>query len=199
MSASQVPPGDSPDGLFARAKGGDQAAWEELFHTCYPKIIEAVRRRLNQPLRSLYDSTDFASHAINTLAANVNRLDFPTIDSLLAFLTRVAEQKVLDEYRRMNSKKRDMKRVRTIVSERHTGESEIPIASDDPTPSQMAQARETHERLLAQQDAEKQTIINLRSEGFTNEEVADQMGWHVRKVQRFLKYLQNRYFNPPES
>ena len=34
------------DELIARARAGDQAAWEELFHTCYPKVIRVVRRKL---------------------------------------------------------------------------------------------------------------------------------------------------------
>jgi len=194
MSPPHDPPGQAPDGLFARAKGGDQAAWDELFHTCYPKILEAVRRRLKQPLRSVYDSTDFANDAIKILTANVNRLDFPTIDSLLAFLTHVAEQRVLDEYRRMHSKKRDRTRQRPLVTDNQSSEFEIPVASPDPTPSQLAQARETHELLMSELDEEKRMIINLRCDGFSNAEVADQTGWHVRRVQRFLKYLHNWYY-----
>ena len=76
------PSDNDSSGLFARARAGDQAAWEELFHTCYPKVIRVVRRKLDRPLRSLYDSTDFASDVMKSLAANLDRLDFPSIDSL---------------------------------------------------------------------------------------------------------------------
>src|SRR5579864_5278284 len=96
------------DGLFARARAGDQMAWEELFRTCYPKVIRVVRRKLNSPMRSLYDSADFASDVWKSLAAKFDRFDFPSIDSLLAFLKQAAEQKVIDEYRRRHAQKRDI-------------------------------------------------------------------------------------------
>jgi hypothetical protein len=59
------PKDQSNDGLFARAQAGDQAAWEELFRHCYPKLVRVVRRKLtSSAMRSLYDSTDFASDVI---------------------------------------------------------------------------------------------------------------------------------------
>src|SRR3954470_2911855 len=96
------------DGLFSRARAGDQAAWEELFHTCYPKVVRVVRRKLDRPMRSLFDSTDFASDVMKSLAANAGRLDFPSFESLMAFLVQVAEQKVIDEYRKAHTRKRNI-------------------------------------------------------------------------------------------
>src|SRR3954468_17659368 len=97
-----VPMSDSSDldsdELIARARAGDQAAWEELFRACYPKVVRVVRRKLDRPLRPLYDSTDFASDVWKSLAAKCDRFDFPSIDSLMAFLKQAAEQKVIDEY-----------------------------------------------------------------------------------------------------
>ena len=75
-----------------------------------------VRRKLNRSMRSLYDSTDFASDVMKSLAANIGHLQFPSIDSLLAFLAHVAEQKVIDEYRRRHTLKRDITRERAIMS-----------------------------------------------------------------------------------
>src|SRR4051812_15747384 len=96
-----TPPSDEsdrdPQDLLDRARAGDQAAWDELFKTCYPKVIRVVRRKLNRPLRALYDSTDFASDVMKSLVGNLDRLDFPSIHSLMAFLTQAAEQKVIDE------------------------------------------------------------------------------------------------------
>ena len=50
-------------------------------------------------MRSLYDSTDFASDVMKSLAANFNQLTFVSMESLFKFLTQVAEQKVIDEHR----------------------------------------------------------------------------------------------------
>ena len=174
--------------LLARAKGGDQAAWEELFRTCYPKVIRVVRRKLDSPLRSLYDSTDFASDVMKSLAANFERLDFPTIGSLMAFLAQVAEQKVIDEHRRRHTLKRDVTRERPISGFRGVG-AQISIPSDDPTASQLAQANEVHEQLLNRQDETECRVLEMRKLGYDNQDIAEKTGWHIRRVQRFLKDL----------
>ncbi len=170
------------------AQGGDPAAWEALFRACYPKVRRVVRRKLNRSLRSLYDSTDFASDVMKSLAANIRHLQFASMDSLLAFLAHVAEQKVIDEYRRRHTLKRDITRERPILAGGpDTGPVQVP--SDDPTASQLAQANEFQERLLAHRDETERTIIDLKRQGYSNADIAERTGWNIRKVQRFLKDL----------
>jgi len=183
------------DELIARARTGDQAAWEELFHTCYPKVIRVVRRKLDRPLRSLYDSTDFVSDVMKSLAANLDRLDFPSLGSLIAFLAQAAEQKVIDEYRRRHTQKRDITRERAMVGFDGTDLKPMALASADPTASQVAQATEVCERLLAGQDEQERSVIELKRLGYTNVEIAERTGWNIRKVQRFLKDLHDSFQN----
>ena len=47
---------------------------------------------------------------MENLAANLDQFDFPSVNSLIAFLARVAEQKVIDEYRRQHTLKRSWPR-----------------------------------------------------------------------------------------
>src|SRR6185312_1392892 len=153
------------DELIARARAGDQAAWEELFNTCYPKVIRVVRRKLDRPMRSLYDSTDFVSDVMKSLAANIDRLDFPSLGSLIAFLAQAAEQKVIDEYRRRHTLKRDITRERALTSRDGNDLGSQVLASTGPTASQVAQADEVRERLLAGQDPTERAVIELKQQG----------------------------------
>jgi RNA polymerase sigma factor (sigma-70 family) len=178
-----------PDGLFARARAGDQAAWEELFRTCYPKLVRVVRRKLNPPMRSLYDSTDFASDVWKSLAAKCDRFDFPSVNSLMAFLAQAAEKKVIDEYRRRQTLKRDMDRERPLGAAGEGADEGRALASGDPTPSQVAQASEGWERLLSRLTEDERHVIDLKRLGYSNEEIADRTGWHLRKIQRLFKAL----------
>jgi len=187
------------DELIARARAGDQTAWEELFNTCFPKVIRVVRRKLDRPMRSLYDSTDFVSDVMKSLAANLDRLDFPSLRSLIAFLAQAAEQKVIDEYRRRHTLKRDITRERALVGCDGTDIRPMALASADPTASQVAQASEVRERLLAGQDDLERRVIELKQLGYTNVEIAEQTGWNIRKVQRFLKDLYDSLPNPGDE
>lgn len=174
--------------LFARARGGDEVAWQELYRACYPKVIRAVRRKLNsRAIRTIYDSADFASDVWKSLAAKKDRYDFPNIEALVAFLKQEAMRKVSDGVRRMHTLKRDIDRQRPMGGIGDVEESPFDPASGDPTPSQFAQAVETHEQLVAGLIEQEREVIRLRNEGYSNEEIAERVEWHIRKVQRFLK------------
>lgn len=167
------------------AQNGDQLAWEKLFREFYPKVRRVVRRKMGQSMRSVYDSTDFASDVMKSLAANLSRLDFPSSEHLVAFLAQVAEQKVVDEYRRRRTLKRDVSRERRIEA----ASTPVQLTSDEPTASQLAQANEAEAILLNQRDETERKIIDLRRQGHDNTAIADKTGWNIRKVQRFLKSL----------
>jgi RNA polymerase sigma factor (sigma-70 family) len=195
MTLSDREIGDDLSKALEKLQEGDQEAWETLFRECYPKVRRVVRRKLDRSMRSLYDSTDFASDVMKSLAANLNQLSFPSVDHLFAFLCRVAEQKVIDEHRRRNTLKRDAKRERPMYG----GEPDSPqvqIVSPTPTASEFAQANETEELLLDRQSEIEKDIIRLRQEGHDNGFIAHQTGWNIRKVQRFLKDLHDQILRP---
>ena len=75
------------------------------------------------------------------------------------------------------------------ISASDEDEGTIQLPSDEPTASQVAQAHEVEERLLARPDETERTIIELKQQGYSNSDIAEQTGWDVRKVQRFLKKL----------
>lgn len=182
------------DGLFARAREGDQDAWRALFARCYPKVIRVIRRRLNgsSAMRSLYDSADFANDVWKSLAAKSDRFDFPTEDQLMAFLTQEAERKLVDEHRRLHTQKRDIKRELRLEAVRPE-ERKVDLASPDPTPSQFFLGEEAREKLLEGKSEDERAVIELRDQGYSNEEIAQRTGWHLRKVQRFLKDLHDSW------
>jgi RNA polymerase sigma factor (sigma-70 family) len=192
MSQSTDSSVSGPETLLVRARAGDQEAWEELFRTCYPKVVRVVRRKLYPPMRSLYDSTDFASDVWKSLAAKFDRFDFASIDSFMAFLKQAAEQKVIDEYRRRHTLKRDVDLERPLDS--GNGHDASALASGEPTPSQVAQASEGWEQLVAGLSTPEREVVDLKRQEYTNEEISERTGWHVRKVQRFLKDLHDSWF-----
>jgi RNA polymerase sigma factor (sigma-70 family) len=198
MSQTQMSPYEIEDDLvraLREAQQGNQMAWEALFKECYPKVRRVVRRRLDRSMRSLYDSTDFANDAMENLAANLDQLDFPSVHSLIAFLAQVAEQKVIDEYRRQHTLKRDVTRDRPIFGINADGRS-VQLSSDDPTASQLAQANEVHEWLVSRPDETERTIIELKEQGYSTSDISERTGWNIRKVQRFLQDLHDSL---PES
>ena len=185
-------PGCSPSSnaaksLIERARQGDQQAWHELFEDCYPKIVRVIRRRLSRPLRSVYDSTDIANEVMKSLAAKFDQIDFTSIAGLRAYLIHAAECKVVDGYRHGHALKRDFARTQGALPGDGQGPLEIP--DNGPTPSQIAVASESAASLLREQGDEERSIIEMKVHGYSNPEVSEAVGWHLRKVERFLKNL----------
>jgi RNA polymerase sigma factor (sigma-70 family) len=180
-------PESKSDGLFARAQSGDQDAWRALFEACYPKIRRVVRRRMNSPMiRSLYDSTDFASDVWKSLAAKQDRYDFQHVDDVMKFLAKAARDKVAAEYRRLMAQKRQEEQKVPFYG---VDGRVIDAVAMGPTPSQVAVARETADHLAADQPEDVLEIIRAKRDGCSNDEAADQAGMKLRKVQRILKNL----------
>jgi RNA polymerase sigma factor (sigma-70 family) len=180
----------SPDfaGALREARRGDQAAWGILFNECYPKLLRVVDRRLDRSLRSLYDSADFASEAMKSLVVHFDGLQFQSIKSLMDFLVHVAKHKIIDEYRRRNTIKRSIRRGRR-VSARDSGPYEP--YSDEPTPDQLVEASEFRERLRSLFDEGARTAVVLRQQGYSSSDIAERIGWGIRKVQRVFKKLRD--------
>ena len=100
----------------------------------------------------------------------------------------VPPPRVVDEHRRRHTKKRDITRERPL-SAGGPDSAPVQLPSDDPTASQLAQANEVHERLMARASEMERTIIELRKQGYSTADIAEHTGWNIRKVQRSLKDL----------
>jgi len=181
----------SPSDLIARARAGDQEAWNELFEECYPKIRRVIRRRLSRPMRKHYDSTDIANEVMKSLAEKFGDFEFASISELRKFVLHAAEQKVIDQYRHQHAQKRNIDRDRPFAY--GDGSTTWEPADESPTPSQGAVASEEEQQLLENQSGPGRAILELKLQGYSNPEVARETGWNLRKVERFLKKLSDSW------
>lgn len=181
-----------PDELFLRARDGDQDAWNQLVNHCYDKLRRVVRRKLDRPMRSLFDSTDFTNDVFKSLVAKSDRFDFPNMAALRAYLEQAAKQKLIDEYRKQHRLKRDRSRERPFAVNEDGGSYDLP--SSDPTPSQYAVRRETEEAILGRQNDDDREILRLKQQGYSTEDIARETGHNIRKIQRLIKRVSDSWF-----
>jgi RNA polymerase sigma-70 factor (ECF subfamily) len=194
MSRTDAGTSHEADSLFARAQGGDRAAWDALIELSYERIRRVVSRRLDPPMRSLYDSTDFANDVFKSLVAKSDRFDFATYNDLVSHLAKAAKQKVIDEYRKQHAQKRDIRVTAQFDALRGPdGDGFEPVALD-PSPSQVAQARDVEDQLFAGQNAEEVEAIKMKAVGFSNEQIAKHLHQHPRKIQRFFKRVHDSFY-----
>jgi len=180
------PPFEDFSSLFARAKAGDSDAVAELFTRYAPHVQAVVRRRLSNKLRPRFDSVDGTQDVwLSFLKTSVERLDFPTETAFLAYLSKMAANKVGEEHRRRGAQKNDLNRERPIV-----GDTDPPARQ--PTPSQYAAADERWDGLVGGLPPTQRQVLEMLRDGYTHDEIGRRLGFHPKTVQRLLQRLKSR-------
>src|SRR5205823_2591469 len=135
--------------LMQRALEGSTEAAKELETKYRDYIIRAVRQRLSRDLRPKFDSIDFVQDVWASFYRAPAR-EFESPEHFIAFLTRVAQNKVIDATRGgMYTLKRDVSRERPLVDP--AADQPSPVFARDGTPSELAIGHEVWEQMLQDQ------------------------------------------------
>lgn len=205
MINAQQPPSEAFKELIARIQSGDRMAFDEFFARYDPKVRSVIRNRLrnyHQKLRSLYETGDFSNDIWSTLWQRMPALSVEDESDFFWQLNRIAEDKIIDASRKQSARKRNVAREERIYPG-IDGSSGMELASHEPTPSKYAIATELGEAIdskSANLGEEFQLICRLKKENYSNHEIAQATGMHVRKIQRGLKLIQEKfhsYFQEP--
>ncbi len=169
-------------------EGSEDAAWD-LVEQYGEAIRRAVRRALNERLRSKFDSLDFVQLVWNSLFRVRDKLDrFDRPEELTAYLVTMARNKVgMEVRRRLMTDKYNVNREQSLDQLKAKGHLNIP--SRQPAPIDVAIAREQWDRILKDQPEHYRQIIHLRLQGHTYQSIADAVHVDECTVRRFLKRL----------
>jgi RNA polymerase sigma factor (sigma-70 family) len=174
--------------LMQRVLAGSDEAAQELFDGYAPYLVRAIRSRLSTRIRSKFDTQDFAQDVwASFFAESHDKRVFDTPDALVAFLTRLALNKVIDAMRqRTQAQKRDVSREQSIDSQRFDKEQ---LAADQATPSQIVMGQEEWRAFLGKQPPVYRRMFILLRAGKTPVEIAEELGMHPRTVRRIVDRL----------
>lgn len=179
--------------LMRRVQAGrDDAAARELLERYEADILRVVRRRLAPKLRSKFDSTDFVQAVWASFFANpppAQALDRP--EALGAYLQKLAQHKVIDAVRqRLQAQKYNVNRENSLDGS--AAYQAAGLTAQQPTPSQVAMAREEWDRLLEGQPARYRQILLLRRQGHSHREIAHKLGLDETTIRRAIRNLAPR-------
>lgn len=169
-------------------EGSEDAAWE-LVEQYGESIRRAVRRALNERLRSQFDSMDFVQIVWKSLFKVRDQIDrFESPEDLTAYLIKMARNKVgIEKRRRLISNKYNLNHEQSLNQLQGSGFP--PPADRQPKPIDIAIAREKWDRILRDQPERYRKIIQLRLQGHTFESIAAAVQIDECTVRRFLKRL----------
>jgi RNA polymerase sigma factor (sigma-70 family) len=178
--------------LMTRVQSGCQQAAGELVRRYGGLIRKVVRRRLDQRLRPEYDSLDFLQEVWSAFFRTARDCTFQTSDDLVAFLANMACNKVADAQRHRLSTKGGLSGEEPLPQPTEDDRNNEPISHRQPTPSQVAVANEQWENLLRGLPPEYQRMLELLRQGYTHEEIAENLGIYTKVIQRLLEKLERK-------
>lgn len=181
---------DAPENfarLIAEVRAGSEDAARELVEFYSPHILGVVRRTLSRELRKKFDSADFVQAVWKSLFSERAELqDFESPHALVAYLAGMARNKVAEEFRRrLQTAKYDVRKEVSLDDSRMNHADRV--VSREPTPSQMAVAREKLEKLTEGLSDLHREIVRMRLEGSTYQSIAIALDVNERTVRRLLK------------
>ena len=181
--------------LIARTKTGDQDAAASLIAEYEPELRRAARLRLTDPdMRRIVDSMDIAQSVFGRFFRQVNegetQLERP--EQLLALLTRITRNRIIDEHRRQTAQKRGGKN--------DVADLDLALLTQaGPGPKTTAVARELLEQARSRLSAEELTLMQRRSEGESWEEISRDTGQKPDAVRKRLERALQRVREEMES
>jgi RNA polymerase sigma-70 factor (ECF subfamily) len=171
------------DLLVDRLNRGDLDAVEQLVRDYEPYLRVLVRHALPAPLRTRLDSCDVVQSVWVQVLRRLRQGAWQVTDraSLRMLLITVARRRLVSRYRHYAGS----------VAREQSGDAELEAqpAADQPRPSELAQAGELWEQMLALCPAEHHELLRLRRQGLRLREIADRTGLHEGSVRRVLRQL----------
>jgi RNA polymerase sigma factor (sigma-70 family) len=175
--------------LMRRVREGSPEAAARLVQVYGPHILRVVRRSLHGKLRSHFDSVDVQQDVwASFFAGQLEKKSFDCPEALAAYLAKMTRNKILMAIRRRcATEKCNVNRERSLDG---SGAREAArLASREPTPSQQAIAGENWNQLLKGQPLRYQRVLIMLRQGYTQRQIADELGVDERTVRRVLRKL----------
>jgi RNA polymerase sigma-70 factor (ECF subfamily) len=169
--------------LVERLARGEPDAIAALHAAYAPYLRAVVRRQIGEQLRSKLDTSDVLQSVWVQLLRHIGRDGWkPASESeLRALLVTIARRRLANRARH---------HARSLAAER-AAEGGWEAVPDLPRarPSQLVQADELWDRLVAACPAEHRAVLTLRRDGLTMDEIAARTGLHEGSVRRILRRL----------
>jgi RNA polymerase sigma factor (sigma-70 family) len=182
---------------------GDPAAAQQLWERYFLNLVRLARQRLDGRSRRAADEEDVALSAFDSFCRGVEQGRFPKLadrDDLWQVLMVITLRKAFDLVHHERRRKRGSGKVLDEAACRALPESLAQpldlsqIIGREPTPAYAAEVADDLERLLGKlSDAQLRSIALLKLQGYTNAEIAAQLGCANRTVRRRLQLIRDTW------
>jgi RNA polymerase sigma factor (sigma-70 family) len=173
-------------------EGSDEAVWE-LLDRYSANILRVVRRHLPAELRLKVDSVDIVQSVWKSLLRKGEGFDhIASVEQFIGYIAKVAQYKVFETHRHFTKCAQfDIRREVPLQRPKSSDEEVGDGLGDciDPRcqdPGDALQARESWSLAMEKVGARGQRVVQLRLQGMTYQEIAEETGLSAITVRRTL-------------
>ncbi len=181
---------DAPVSQWIRAaESGDADAQAALWNHYFARVVRLARARMFVMQGTIYDEEDAAISAMHSVFRGMQNGRFPDLHdrhNLWRLLVLIAKRKVRAQWRKETAARRGG------AADAVANVDLTQIISSEPTPDFVSEMMDETERLIGMlEDARLKRIALLRLDGFTYDEIADQLGVATRTVSRKMDLIRD--------
>ena len=170
-------------------RAGDQSAARKLFDTYADRLVALARRRLSQRLAARVDPEDIVQSVFRTFfhRAKEGQFCINDQDDLCKLLMRITVHKTLRQVAFHKAGKRDLGLETNQGPEPRERLQEL--LGREPTAEEAVAFIDQLEHFLSRLRAEERQILELRLQGYSNEEIAKKLDIYDRKIRRVVERI----------
>ena len=177
--------------LLVEIQQGSEEAARRFLDVYGEHILRVIRSRLHRKLRPKFDSDDFLQDVLVSFFHDPPPPGaFQESKAFFKYLTRMAQNKVIDQVRGGLAQKRDFQRENSLQGSARV--EALGVVGPDPTPSEQAVANEKWVNLVKDQPPKLQRALELLRQGHSHVEIARELDMNVKMVQRLVQKLRLR-------
>lgn len=175
--------------LLDQLRAGDPGATQKVFFTYVTRLMHLARERLSQRMARRVDPEDIVQSVFRTFFGRLKEGHFTleTEDDLGKILVSITIRKVLRQVAFHRAAKRDPGREEDAGA--RSPADVLEICSEEPSPDATLAFLDQLEHLLNRLSPRDRKVLEMRLQGYSNAEIAEQLGTSDRHVRRVLMHI----------
>ena len=176
--------------LVSDYQAGSESAARDLFDKYCERLMKLAKRRIGQRMASRFDPEDVIQSAFRTFFTRVknDEFTFEAEDDLFKLLVRLTVRKTLRRIEHHSAAKRNP----NLEAAQRTDDVEpfSLVASHTVTPDMEVALIDEFQDFIGNLPELDRKVIELKIQGYSTVEIAEQVGSYERKVRRVLERIE---------
>ncbi len=175
--------------LVNLCRKGDNEAAKELFDRYLERLLNLARRRISQRLASRVDPEDIVQSVFRTFFGRLRDGQFQIADQddLCKLLMRITLHKTLRQVAFHKAGKRNPSA--EVGQGEESQERLVDLLDREPTPEAEVAFLDQLEHFLGNLRPDERQILEMRMQGYSNDDIAAKLGIYDRKIRRVIERI----------